>query len=77
MSEPFMALALGKQDAIADWRKLIGPTHVYKAQWEKPETLRARFGISGRSSLGQTSIHPRPDQMQKTREMHFMDRTAR
>ncbi|KAK9894752.1 nucleoside diphosphate kinase [Cystobasidium minutum MCA 4210] len=46
MSEPFMALALGKNDAIAEWRKLIGPTHVYKAQWERPETLRARFGIS-------------------------------
>lgn len=47
MSEPFMALALGKQNAIADWRSLIGPTHVYKAQWERPDTLRARFGISG------------------------------
>lgn len=47
MSEPFMALALGKEDAINEWRRLIGPTHVYKSQWERPETLRARFGISG------------------------------
>lgn len=46
MSEPFMALALGKENAIADWRALIGPTHVYKAAWEKPESLRARYGIS-------------------------------
>lgn len=42
-----MALALGKEDAINEWRRLIGPTHVYKSQWERPETLRARFGISG------------------------------
>lgn len=42
-----MALALGKENAIADWRALIGPTHVYKAAWEKPESLRARYGISG------------------------------
>ena len=51
MSEPFMALALGKDDAIAEWRKIIGPTHVYKTQWVRPETLRARFGISGESAL--------------------------
>lgn len=47
MSEPFMALALGKENAIADWRKLIGPTHVYKAMWEHPDSLRAKYGISG------------------------------
>ena len=52
MSEPFMALALGKENAIADWRALIGPTHVYKAAWEKPESLRARYGISGASYSG-------------------------
>ncbi|GAA5871367.1 hypothetical protein JCM16303_000733 [Sporobolomyces ruberrimus] len=45
-SGPFVALALCGPDAIKRWRTLIGPTHVYKAQWERPETLRARYGLS-------------------------------
>ncbi|GAA5892884.1 hypothetical protein JCM8208_004116 [Rhodotorula glutinis] len=45
-SGPFVALALCAPDAIKRWRTLIGPTHVYKAQWERPETLRARYGLS-------------------------------
>ncbi|GJN87217.1 hypothetical protein Rhopal_000162-T1 [Rhodotorula paludigena] len=45
-SGPFVALALCAPDAIQRWRALIGPTHVYKAQWERPKTLRARYGLS-------------------------------
>ena len=45
-SGPFVALALCGPDAIKQWRSLIGPTHVYKAQWQKPETLRAKYGLS-------------------------------
>ncbi|BGP38430.1 hypothetical protein JCM10449v2_002362 [Rhodotorula kratochvilovae] len=45
-SGPFVALALCAPNAIARWRALIGPTHVYKAQWERLETLRARYGLS-------------------------------
>lgn len=42
----FQALALHGPDAIAHWRALIGPTHVYRAQWTQPSTLRARYGLS-------------------------------
>ncbi|GAA6007135.1 hypothetical protein JCM11491_003018, partial [Sporobolomyces phaffii] len=45
-SGPFVALALCGPDAIKRWRTLIGPTHVYKGQWEAPETLRAKYGLS-------------------------------
>jgi nucleoside diphosphate kinase len=45
-SGPFVALALHGPDAIKHWRSLIGPTHVYKGQWNDPETLRARYGLS-------------------------------
>ena len=45
-SGPFLALALHGPSAITHWRTLIGPTHVYKAQWLHPETLRARYGMS-------------------------------
>lgn len=50
MSEPFLALALGKENAIQEWRALIGPTHVYRAQWQHPECLRAKYGISGKNT---------------------------
>jgi len=46
MSEPFMALALAKENAIQDWRALIGPTQVYRAKWLKPDCLRAKYGIN-------------------------------
>lgn len=45
-SGSFVALALYGPDAVKRWRTLIGPTHVYKAQWTHPETLRARYGLS-------------------------------
>ncbi|GAA95247.1 uncharacterized protein L969DRAFT_294999 [Mixia osmundae IAM 14324] len=43
---PMMALALAAPSAITKWRQLMGPTHVYKAQWTHPTCLRARYGIS-------------------------------
>lgn len=46
ISGPFVALALYGPDAIAHWRRLIGPTHVFKTQWTHPESLRARYGLS-------------------------------
>ncbi|KAM0791891.1 hypothetical protein ACM66B_004146 [Microbotryomycetes sp. NB124-2] len=45
-SGQFVALAIHGQDAIKRWRAMIGPTHVYKAQWTHPDTLRAKFGLS-------------------------------
>ncbi|KOC69134.1 Nucleoside diphosphate kinase 6 [Habropoda laboriosa] len=33
-------------DAIAKWRKLIGPTKVYQAQYTAPDTIRGMFGLS-------------------------------
>ncbi|XP_050301666.1 nucleoside diphosphate kinase 6-like [Anthonomus grandis grandis] len=37
---------LAKENAIRDWRLLMGPTKVFKAQFEAPETIRGRFGLS-------------------------------
>ncbi|GAA5898155.1 uncharacterized protein JCM6883_000940 [Sporobolomyces salmoneus] len=45
-SGPFVALALCGPDAIKRWRTLIGPTKVFQGQWEQPESLRARYGLS-------------------------------
>lgn len=37
---------LADYDAIAKWRKLMGPTKVYKAQYVAPDTIRGMFGLS-------------------------------
>ncbi|XP_013793367.2 nucleoside diphosphate kinase 6-like [Limulus polyphemus] len=37
---------LGRENAIQHWRHLLGPTKVFKAQYEAPYSIRARFGIS-------------------------------
>ncbi|GAA5828809.1 hypothetical protein JCM3766R1_003827 [Sporobolomyces carnicolor] len=45
-SGPFVALALCGPDAIQTWRALIGPTKVFQGQWERPDALRSRYGLS-------------------------------
>ena len=40
------ARVLAKPDAIAAWRALMGPTKVLRAIYEKPESLRGRFGLT-------------------------------
>jgi len=37
---------LSKDNAIRDWRELMGPTKVLKAIYEKPESIRGRFGLT-------------------------------
>ncbi|XP_076354103.1 nucleoside diphosphate kinase 6-like [Tachypleus tridentatus] len=37
---------LGRENAIQHWRHLLGPTKVFKAQYEAPSSIRAKFGIS-------------------------------
>ncbi|SPO40751.1 related to Nucleoside diphosphate kinase 6 [Pseudozyma flocculosa] len=44
-SGPSMALALAGPDAIRTWRAMLGPTKAYRAKWEQPHTLRARYGL--------------------------------
>lgn len=39
-------LILAKENAIADWRKLMGPTKVYQAMYTAPDSIRGSFGLS-------------------------------
>ncbi|CAG8589124.1 7826_t:CDS:2 [Ambispora leptoticha] len=45
-SGPFMALVLARQDAIKEWRALIGPTHPWRARINAPNTLRSLYGLT-------------------------------
>ncbi|XP_054169132.1 nucleoside diphosphate kinase 6-like [Oppia nitens] len=37
---------LAKDNAIIDWRKLMGPTKVYKTKFLEPNSLRGKYGLS-------------------------------
>lgn len=37
---------MGHANAIDVWRKMLGPTKVYRAQFDEPYSLRGLFGIS-------------------------------
>jgi nucleoside diphosphate kinase len=43
-SGPIWALVLAKQDAVAQWRSMMGPTDSLKAKAVAPGTLRALYG---------------------------------
>ncbi|XP_028140530.1 nucleoside diphosphate kinase 6 [Diabrotica virgifera virgifera] len=45
-SGPSDIMILAKENAIKDWRQLMGPTKVFKAQFEAPESIRGQFGLS-------------------------------
>ncbi|KAK0552561.1 hypothetical protein OC846_002853 [Tilletia horrida] len=44
---PCIALALCGNNAIQEWRRMIGPTHVYRSKWDDHArlSLRSRFGL--------------------------------
>jgi len=44
-SGPVLALGLARNDAISEWRKLLGPPTVSEAKEQAPESLRAQFSI--------------------------------
>ncbi|XP_076272036.1 nucleoside diphosphate kinase 6-like [Rhynchophorus ferrugineus] len=45
-SGPSDVYILAKENAIKDWRTLMGPTKVYKAQFEARESIRGKYGFT-------------------------------
>ncbi|XP_037070924.1 nucleoside diphosphate kinase 6-like [Pollicipes pollicipes] len=45
-SGPIWAHVLAREDAITAWRHLMGPTKVFRAVYERPDSLRARYGLT-------------------------------
>ncbi|XP_012263301.2 nucleoside diphosphate kinase 6-like [Athalia rosae] len=37
---------LAAKDAILKWRRLMGPTKVYHAQFDAPDSIRGKYGLS-------------------------------
>lgn len=45
-SGPSEVYILAREDAIMVWRRLMGPTKVFKCQLTDPDTIRARHGLT-------------------------------
>lgn len=37
---------LARQDAIKEWRKLMGPTKVYQTLYSQPDSIRGQYGLT-------------------------------
>ncbi|KAJ3101241.1 Thioredoxin domain-containing protein 3 [Phlyctochytrium bullatum] len=57
-SAPIYALVLQKEDGIAAWRALAGPTNSEKARESSPASVRARFGTDGSKNAVHGSDSP-------------------
>ncbi|KAG6451133.1 hypothetical protein O3G_MSEX006947 [Manduca sexta] len=49
---------MGHADAIRLWRQTLGPTSVYKGQFQEPYCLRGMFGISDTRNVAHGSDSP-------------------
>lgn len=54
-SGPVELLILAKQNAIAEWRQMLGPTKVYKTVISHPESIRGMFGLTDTRNVGHGS----------------------
>lgn len=54
-SGPVEVLILAKENAIADWRRLLGPTKVYKTVISHPDSIRGMFGLTDTRNVGHGS----------------------
>ena len=66
-SGPIVACCLAKNDAIKDWRALMGPTNTFTAREDAPKSLRAKFGTDGT----QNATHGSDSPASATRELKF------
>ncbi|XP_064486507.1 nucleoside diphosphate kinase 6-like [Ornithodoros turicata] len=54
-SSPISAHILAKENAIKEWRTLLGPTKVFQAIYEAPHSIRARYGLTDTRNAGHGS----------------------
>ena len=45
-SGPIQVHILARDDAIREWRTLMGPTKVFRTRFEQPDTIRGKFGLT-------------------------------
>mmetsp|Transcript_20330 Transcript_20330/g.24353 ORF Transcript_20330/g.24353 Transcript_20330/m.24353 type:complete len:309 (+) Transcript_20330:55-981(+) len=66
-SGPVIGLVLAKENAISEWRSLMGPTNSQIAREQKPSCLRAKYGTDGT----QNACHGSDSVTSAAREIRF------
>ncbi|XP_038897367.1 probable nucleoside diphosphate kinase 5 isoform X2 [Benincasa hispida] len=66
-SGPVCIMVLEKQNAIADWRALIGPTDAVKAKATHPNSIRAMCGLDSEKNC----VHGSDSLLSAQREISF------
>ncbi|KAK0597598.1 hypothetical protein LWI29_026783 [Acer saccharum] len=66
-SGPVLVMVLEKENAIADWRGLIGPTDARKAKITHPHSVRAMCGLDSEKNC----VHGSDSALSAQREMSF------
>nr|XP_043636266.1 probable nucleoside diphosphate kinase 5 [Erigeron canadensis] len=66
-SGPVLVMTLQKNNAVADWRALIGPTDAHKAKVTHPDSIRAMCG----ESLERNCVHGSDSPESAAREISF------
>ncbi|XP_021719951.1 probable nucleoside diphosphate kinase 5 isoform X2 [Chenopodium quinoa] len=66
-SGPILVMILEKDNAVADWRKLIGPTDAEKAKVTHPQSIRAMCGLNTEKNC----VHGSHSIQSASREMSF------
>ena len=46
-SGPLLALCLAREEAVANWRDMLGPPKMEDARSDAPESLRAQYSVEG------------------------------
>ncbi|GMI86049.1 hypothetical protein like AT1G17410 [Hibiscus trionum] len=71
-SGPVLVMVLEKEDAVARWRDLIGPTDAGKAKISHPHSIRAMCGVD----LEKNCVHGSDSHQSAKREIAFFFKEA-